>query len=87
MKVLLVGGGGREHALAWKISQSPLCDQLFLAPGNPMSADLGVAVDIPATDIVALKYYVKKEGIDLTVSLVLKLLWWMVLSINLKQKV
>lgn len=67
MKVLLVGGGGREHALAWKISQSPLCDELYLAPGNPLSEQLGIKVDIPSDDIIALKYFVKKEGIDLTV--------------------
>ncbi|MBF0196629.1 MAG: phosphoribosylamine--glycine ligase [Planctomycetes bacterium] len=67
MKVLVVGGGGREHALAWKISKSPECDELFLAPGNPLSGLLGTRVDIPVNDIVALKYFVKKEGIDLTV--------------------
>jgi phosphoribosylamine--glycine ligase len=67
MKVLLVGGGGREHALAWKISQSSLCEELYLAPGNPMSADLGKTVDIPVDDLVALKYFAKKEKIDLTI--------------------
>jgi phosphoribosylamine---glycine ligase len=67
MKVLLIGGGGREHALAWKVAQSPLCEKLFLAPGNPLSAELGEVVDIPANDVVALKYFVKKEEIDLTI--------------------
>ncbi len=38
-KVLVVGGGGREHALAWKLAQSPLCDHLFVAPGNPGTAE------------------------------------------------
>lgn len=67
LKVLLVGGGGREHALAWKIAQSPLCEHLYIAPGNPMIDKLGTCVDIPVTDITALKYFVKKEDIDLTV--------------------
>jgi len=67
MKVLLIGGGGREHALAWKISQSPLCKELFLAPGNCLSAALGKVVDIPSNDLVALKHFAKKEKIDLTV--------------------
>jgi phosphoribosylamine---glycine ligase len=67
MKVCLIGGGGREHALAWKISQSPLCDKLYLAPGNPLSAEFGQRVSLSADDITALKYFVKKEGIDLTI--------------------
>jgi phosphoribosylamine---glycine ligase len=67
MKILLVGGGGREHALAWKISQSPLCDKLYIAPGNAMMKDLGECVAIPADDCVALKYFAKKEDIDLTI--------------------
>ena len=44
MNILLIGSGGREHALAWKISQSPLCDHLFIAPGNPGTASLGTNV-------------------------------------------
>lgn len=44
MNILLIGSGGREHALAWKISASPLCDQLFIAPGNPGTAQCGVNV-------------------------------------------
>lgn len=67
MKVCLIGSGGREHALAWKLSQSPLCEKLYLLPGNPMSIAHGEAVDIPMDDITAIKYFVKKEGIDLTV--------------------
>lgn len=67
MKVLLVGGGGREHALAWKLSQSPLCEKLYLAPGNPLSAEFGERVEIPVDDVTALKYFAKKEEIDLTV--------------------
>ena len=67
MKVCLIGGGGREHALAWKISQSPLCDKLYLVPGNPLSAEFGQRVNLPADDITAIKYFVKKEGVDLTI--------------------
>lgn len=67
LKVLLVGGGGREHALAWKLSQSPLCEKLFVAPGNPLISRDGECVAIPSTDIVALKSFARQEGIDLTV--------------------
>ena len=51
MKVLLVGAGGREHALAWKISQSPLCEQLFIAPGNAGTHELGKNVYISPTGL------------------------------------
>lgn len=47
MNILLLGSGGREHALAWKISQSPLCTQLYIAPGNPGTAQCGTNVDLP----------------------------------------
>lgn len=57
MNILLLGSGGREHALAWKITQSPLCTQLFIAPGNPGTAELGVNVPIKATDFNALKTF------------------------------
>lgn len=67
MKVCLIGSGGREHALAWKIAQSTLCEKLYLLPGNPMSIAHGEAVNIPMNDITAIKYFVKKEGIDLTI--------------------
>src|SRR3990170_245000 len=67
MKVLLVGSGGREHALAWKLSQSPLVDRLFIAPGNPGSAMHGENVAIPAEDIEGLKAFALREKIDFTV--------------------
>jgi len=54
MNILLVGSGGREHALAWKIKQSPLCDRLFIAPGNPGMATLGELLPIKASDIAGL---------------------------------
>ena len=67
MKVLLVGSGGREHALAWKLSQSPLVDRLFIAPGNPGTAMHGENVAIPAEDIEGLKAFALREKIDFTV--------------------
>ena len=48
--VLLVGGGGREHALAWKLAHSPLCDTLFCAPGNPGIAQEPRVAAVPALD-------------------------------------
>jgi phosphoribosylamine--glycine ligase len=69
MKVLIVGGGGREHALAWKAAQSDRVDQVFVAPGNPGTAseDKVSNVDIAAEDISALKTFAEKEEIDLTI--------------------
>lgn len=67
MKILVVGGGGREHALAWKIKQSAHCSELFIAPGNPGTAELGTNVDIAADDIDGLKTFAQANRIDLTV--------------------
>lgn len=67
MKVLIVGSGGREHALAWKISQSNLLTRQFCAPGNPGTAELAENVDIPVDDIAGLLKFAKSESIDLTV--------------------
>jgi len=69
MKVLVVGGGGREHALAWKVAQSPRVEKVFVAPGNPGTATEAKCenVDIGATDVAALLAFAGKEGIDLTV--------------------
>ncbi len=67
MKVLIVGGGGREHALAWKLSQSKRVAKLFIAPGNPGTALHGENVAIAAEDIEGLKSFALKEKIDLTV--------------------
>ncbi|MDR0989493.1 MAG: phosphoribosylamine--glycine ligase [Prevotellaceae bacterium] len=67
MKVLLLGSGGREHALAWKIAQSPRVEQLFIAPGNGGTASVGTNVHISATDFVGLKAFALAEGITLLV--------------------
>lgn len=67
MKVLVVGNGGREHALVWKLSQSSRVDKIFCAPGNTGIAELAECLDIKADDIDALLNFAKYEGIDLTV--------------------
>lgn len=67
MKILLAGSGGREHALAWKISQSPKCEKLFCAPGNAGIADVAECVDIAAEDIEGIKKFVKENKIDFVV--------------------
>ncbi len=69
MKVLVIGGGGREHALAWKLAQSKDAEQVFVAPGNAGTArEAGMRnVPIAATDIEALLEFAKSGGIDLTV--------------------
>ena len=66
-KVLVVGGGGREHALAWKLAQSKAVSQVFVAPGNPGMATHATPVNIPATDFNALANFAKAENIALTV--------------------
>src|SRR6185369_11504754 len=67
MKILVIGGGGREHALVWKIAQSPLVDKLYCAPGNPGTAQLAENVAIPVDDLQGLLAFAKDNGIDLTV--------------------
>ena len=65
-KVLLVGGGGREHALAWKLAQSPLLEKLYIAPGNVGMKNLGELVPIKANDIKGLLVFALEKKIDLT---------------------
>jgi phosphoribosylamine--glycine ligase len=67
MKVLVVGGGGREHALAWKIAQSPRVTKLYCAPGNPGIARVAECLPIAADDVGALRDAVKAHRVDLTV--------------------
>lgn len=66
-KILVVGQGGREHALVWKLSQSPQADKIYAAPGNPGIAQLAQCVDIAASDVSGLLDFARKEKIDLTV--------------------
>jgi len=67
MKILLLGSGGREHALAWKIAQSPKVEKLFIAPGNGGTLTIGENVQIAATDFPALKSFVLEKGVDMVV--------------------
>jgi len=67
LKILVIGSGGREHALAWKISQSPLVDKVYCAPGNPGTARHAENVAIKVDDLTGLLGFAKKEAIDLTV--------------------
>lgn len=67
MKILIIGGGGREHALAWKIAQSPKVTELFCAPGNPGTASIATNINIPGDDIDRLLEFALDRSIDLTV--------------------
>lgn len=67
MKLLLLGSGGREHALAWKIAQSDKVDQLFIAPGNAGTGGVGTNVDIKVNDFEAIRQFVLDEGITMVV--------------------
>ncbi|MGB8719241.1 MAG: phosphoribosylamine--glycine ligase, partial [Desulfobacterales bacterium] len=67
MKVLVVGGGGREHALVWKIKQSPRVQKVLCAPGNAGIAELATCVPIAAEDVQGLLAFAKNEQVDLTV--------------------
>ncbi len=67
MKVLVVGKGGREHAIAWKVAQSPLVKEVYIAPGNAGTEKVGKNVPISATDVENLLKFAKEEKIDLTI--------------------
>lgn len=67
MNILLIGSGGREHALAWKLVQSPKCDQLYLAPGNPGTGALGTNTGIGVEDFAALEKLVLDKGIEMVI--------------------
>ena len=67
MKILVIGSGGREHALVWKLSQSPLAGKIFCAPGNAGIAQLASCIDIPTTNIEALRKFAAENTIDLTI--------------------
>ena len=67
MKILLLGSGGREHALAWKISQSPRVEKLYIAPGNAGTGEVGENVALAATDFEGIKAFVLANGINMVV--------------------
>ncbi len=67
MKILLLGGGGREHALAWKLTQSPECDQLWIAPGNGGTSDCGENVDLSVDDFEAIGDFVLTNSVNMVV--------------------
>ncbi len=67
MRILLLGSGGREHAFAWKLTQSPLCESLFIAPGNPGTAKCGTNLPFPVTDFEAIKQTCIDKKIDLVI--------------------
>ena len=67
MKILLIGSGGREHALAWAMASSPLVDQLYCAPGNGGMSEIATLVDIKDTDLDGLVEFAKSESIDFVV--------------------
>ena len=66
-RILLLGSGGREHALAWKIAQSEKVEKLFVAPGNAGTAEVGENVNIKADDFEAIKSFVVEQGINMVV--------------------
>ena len=67
MKILLLGSGGREHALAWKIAQSSKCEKLYIAPGNAGTSNVGENVAMKADDFEAIKQFVVEKGIGMVV--------------------
>src|ERR1700719_4525953 len=67
MKILVIGSGGREHALVWKLKQSPAIDRIFCAPGNAGTAAIAENIAIPATDLPQLLQFAKQNDVDLTV--------------------
>src|SRR3972149_5462432 len=67
MNVFVVGSGGREHALAWKIAQSPRVDRVFVAPGNAGTAEDAETVDISPSDFRGLIKFAKQNNVSLTV--------------------
>ncbi|MBT5377037.1 MAG: phosphoribosylamine--glycine ligase, partial [Nitrospinaceae bacterium] len=67
MRVLVIGGGGREHALVWKINQSPKVTEVFCAPGNAGTAEIATNIPIPADQIDDLITFAQEKDIGLTV--------------------
>ena len=67
MKILLLGSGGREHALAWKIAQSDKCEKLYIAPGNAGTGNCGINVAMKADDFESIKNFVVEKGVNMVV--------------------
>ena len=67
MKILLLGSGGREHALAWKIAQSEKCEKLYIAPGNAGTSNCGENVAMKADDFEAIKQFCVDNGVSMVV--------------------
>ena len=67
MKVLIVGGGGREHAIAWKVAQSPKVEKLYCAPGNAGIAEVAECVDIGVMEFDRLVTFARENAVDLTI--------------------
>ena len=67
MKVLVIGSGGREHALAWKLAQSPKVQQVYVAPGNGGTTSSGALKNVPITNLAELREWAQAEKIGLTV--------------------
>ena len=67
MKLLLLGSGGREHALAWKIAQSPKIEKLYIAPGNAGTSEVGENVILNLNDFAEIGDFVKSKAIDMLV--------------------
>jgi phosphoribosylamine---glycine ligase len=67
VKILVIGSGGREHSLTWKLKQSPAVERIFCAPGNAGTAQIADNIVIPATDLPELRSFVKQNDVDLTV--------------------
>ena len=65
MKILVVGSGGREHAIVWKIAQSPKAEKIYCAPGNGGIAELAECVDINVMDKESMVAFAKEKGVDL----------------------
>ena len=67
MKILLIGSGGREHAIAWKMAQSPKLNQLFIAPGNAGTSQFGTNVELNPNDHESVKQFITEQHIDMVV--------------------
>src|SRR5690242_14677829 len=67
MRILVIGSGGREHALAWKLRQSPYVDRMFCCPGNAGTGEIAENVTIPVTDLRGIVGFAKENRVDLTV--------------------